>query len=1225
MPTVPKGVLIGSVRVRDDLWMAIIDYRSGRQYVWDPVTRLARPGRADEGLAVLPTLDKREAKQLRSDFLDLHKASLDRTDLTRALRWKEQGLATVHLPAALQEKWKREITQRVRARVVKFFEEQKRIRAQEKPTPDVPPPVEPMASPLPLFDEEAVRAARERGHSFVAGELVARGLATAPDDELDGLLARAIGAWSSPLQPTQEPVGIADFVSRIDEFDAANVTLAVVRALQRLRHLQRKTPDILGDIVFRVRDEISRIYGVDSRKRPLEMGQLAAARLDAALANISASVESFLRTTPSTAKAISLDILRHCHQLQPLIIATERGFLRELETVVGAAFRKFCESVERGDSASVVRRAPDLRETLQRYTTSSSDQRQYSALWGTVVVPVIQHVTTLIEEATTKGEASLLPVLALVSATTKAHLQSVNQDINLSFRLANKGRGEALNVSMEMLPHDAPAILLLTEPRSQFAIGPESDQLVSLVLMVSTAVPELRIPIRWTCQTAAGSARSFDDHVVIHQQSMEPNWDALLADPPYSLNPIKRRDRLFGRDTTLHQLRLAALAGASTFLWGQKRIGKTSLLQVLASDLMGRPDVTCVILRMGEITSLHEGQLAQRIAERLVTSSKASIDVPTEDDLGAGMSRLVPFVERLVAQRPEYKFVIIIDEFDDLDVAFYTGERGRQFIKALRSLSEIGLTFFFVGSERMDMIYRRHQTDLNKWRNLALDRIDNRHDCTALITSPVSGAIEYAPQAVDFIIDYCGRNPFYIHNFCYQVFERCVQEHRTYVSENDLQISRQKLLQSLGPTNFAHFWEDNPELDPTEKLRQTAENCIALTCIAVLGGRFDSPAELFCVQDSLAISNEDRAPDRVLRSACERLKNRKILASLPGEEGVIITLPILREWLAENADSWLIPIWKAYCGHARTAMPVAVPLGPILETTAFPIAEDDLIAVSQRLVYCGHQKDAAEIRQWLRQFDDESRIEIAFLLLKRLAERGFINEGTRSRALHKITEMINNRRLEIGEKVWRVIRGRLDNLCIAYVDSELKSGAATARELQKIMRPGKCGDAGEIASWMRSHIKEDPLVVVVDDFSGTGTTMRSGLKKLKNEVDPAIWKKYVADGRISTYIMFAFPEALQKIRDECPGVETIAATTLGEDLRALDADAHIFADEPERRFATDVLTQIGRELIPQTPLGFGDMGGLVVFHNAAPNNTLPIFWSHGRVSERLWKPLFPRA
>ena len=496
----------------------------------------------------------------------------------------------------------------------------------------------------------------------------------------------------------------------------------------------------------------------------------------------------------------------------------------------------------------------------------------------------------------------------------------------------------------------------------------------------------------------------------------------------------------------------------------------------------------------------------------------------------------------------------------------------------------------------------------------------------ALITEPVAGAIEYSPAAVDFIIDHCGGNPFYIHNFCYQIFDRCVQEHRTYVNDNDVQIVRQQILQQLGPTNFAHFWEDNPELDLTEKRKQTAEHCLALCCIAVRGGAYESVDELVEVQESLPLSQTEHATVRTIRSACERLKARKVFKIVPAQDATVIALPILREWLAENAVTRLLPVWTNYIGIARAeGIGLVQPQVQIGEQIAFPISEDEMLAVSQRLLYCGRQKDVAEIRQWLKQFDDDNRIEVAFLLLKRLTEKGFVNEGTRSRSLHKLQEMVQNHRQEIGEKAWKVVRGRLDNLCISYVDSEHKSGAATARELSKIMRPGKCGAAGEIASWMRSHVDDDAIVAVVDDFAGTGDTLAKGLKTFERQIDPKIWKSYLEKKRMVAYIMFAFPEAIKRVRHDFPKIEIMAASSLGDELRALDDRAEIFPDEAECRFATEVLTQIGRELLPNSPLGYGDLGALIVFHNAAPNNTLPVFWCNGRVNERPWKPLFPRA
>ena len=84
-------------------------------------------------------------------------------------------------------------------------------------------------------------------------------------------------------------------------------------------------------------------------------------------------------------------------------------------------------------------------------------------------------------------------------------------------------------------------------------------------------------------------------------------------------------------------------------------------------------------------------------------------------------------------------------------------------------------------------------------------------------------------------------------------------------------------------------------------------------------------------------------------------------------------------------------------------------------------------------------------------------------------------------------------------------------------------------------------------------------------------------------------------------------------------------TTFDDEVRALSVDAGIFEEEADRVFAQDVMLQIGRQLVPQNPLGFGDMAALVSFHNTIPNNTLPVFWSAGRANGREWKPLLPRG
>ena len=90
---------------------------------------------------------------------------------------------------------------------------------------------------------------------------------------------------------------------------------------------------------------------------------------------------------------------------------------------------------------------------------------------------------------------------------------------------------------------------------------------------------------------------------------------------------------------------------------------------------------------------------------------------------------------------------------------------------------------------------------------------------------------------------------------------------------------------------------------------------------------------------------------------------------------------------------------------------------------------------------------------------------MAFLLLKRLAEKGFINEGSKSLALGKLDEIVLGLDASRASGAWKIERGRLDNLCLTYVDSQIKSGAAVSRELRNMLRPGKSGPTREIGGW----------------------------------------------------------------------------------------------------------------------------------------------------------------
>lgn len=1200
--------MISGMRIREDLWRAFIDYTGGSTYVWDVETGVARKGEPSARALLIPTASPAEIGQWRSDFADEHTRGIGQADLVLLQQWQEQGLPSNYLPGSLQRSWNRALSAKVRERIDNFFTGLGGIDGAQ-------------TNKHLQSTEEAINLARARGDGFSVGALMISLASRCEHDEQEVLLAQAVAAWTSPSGFQRQPESFRELADMLGGADPSAVAIAFVNVIFQLDDISDELRDAVNGFAYRMRDGLVEAFGADDRS-PANALHIATARLEEAHAQAKAAVARFLRSTPVTAKIVSVDLLKSVARLKKFMVADDQQLANDLTMLLGPAFRKLCEAYERNADADVIRRAPEYLRNLELHKLGEDDPRQRSRVWREFVHPVIGQLFVLVEEASLRGESALAPVLSLRNSATKADLLSGKTELQLSFSLINSGKGAAHSIKLRS--SDGEDLLTYIEPSAPFDIPAGGERLVRLCLKSSTPRTEIEIPIEWECATSVDKTLRFEEIIRITQQRVVPDWSTLTKDSPYGTNPIDRPERLYGRSGTLLALHYAAMARTSHFVWGQKRIGKTSLLQVLSANLEKNNDAISILLRMGELTSLHEGQIAWLIASKLAKRMPGLI-VPDESEFGAGLGRLIPFVDDMLRANPDTKCVVIIDEFDDLDPALYTGERGKQFIKALRSVSEVGLTFFFVGSERMDAIFSRHQSDLNKWINERLDRIDSREDCRALISDPISGSIEFSDEAIDFIIDYAAGNPFYMHNFCYQILLRCLKEYRTYVDVNDAHAVRHQLLRSLGPTNFAHLWEDNPVLDAHDKLVQSGENCIALCCIASLGGRFESIEDVIEAQETLVLAADERASEKTLREACSRLMKRKIIDQSGGPDMWFIALPLFREWLGQNSIAHLLPIWNEARQTSKPQQFATRRTRAGRDDGHFVIPEDDLLAVAQRLIVYGKQKDVAEIRSWLRQFDDDGRIEIAFALLKRLSERGFINDGMRAVGYTRMAEMIDAHRINLGQLGWKIVKARNDNLAVAYLDAEHKSGATTAREVSRAAKAGKIGPANEMAAWMKQHEADEPILVIADDFAGTGGTLVKGLQKMKSKVPEPLWRNYLESGRLVIIVMYAFSEALTAVREAFPGIQILTFSHLGEDLKACDDGAEIFGTEAERRFAIEILTQIGRELQPAQPLGHGNMGALVVMNNTTPNNSLPIFWCGGIVAERPWVPLFPRA
>jgi hypothetical protein len=139
---------------------------------------------------------------------------------------------------------------------------------------------------------------------------------------------------------------------------------------------------------------------------------------------------------------------------------------------------------------------------------------------------------------------------------------------------------------------------------------------------------------------------------------------------------------------------------------------------------------------------------------------------------------------------------------------------------------------------------------------------------------------------------------------------------------------------------------------------------------------------------------------------------------------------------------------------------------------------------------------------------------------------------------------------------------------------------------------------------------EDDVVVLLDDFSGTGSQVCDAW----NDPVTSFGALLAGVGRVYLILVAASKAARKRILDEtaiCP----IPAHELHE------GDS-VFSDHCKHFTKTDrnKLLHYGQIADRKRPRGFGDCGFVVVFQHRAPNNSIPILHAdHSR-----WTGLFPR-
>jgi hypothetical protein len=141
-------------------------------------------------------------------------------------------------------------------------------------------------------------------------------------------------------------------------------------------------------------------------------------------------------------------------------------------------------------------------------------------------------------------------------------------------------------------------------------------------------------------------------------------------------------------------------------------------------------------------------------------------------------------------------------------------------------------------------------------------------------------------------------------------------------------------------------------------------------------------------------------------------------------------------------------------------------------------------------------------------------------------------------------------------------------------------------------------------------------IVLLDDVIGTGQSVTTDVARIAEDVHSLARSR-----NIYVLTVAGYEEGIAHVVEKT-GASVISALEYSSKDTVTDLDAAFYAGLPmaERARTLDRIKRYCR-LAARSDLGYGNVGGLLVFDHNTPNTSLPLIWARGNG----WIPLFPRA
>jgi hypothetical protein len=339
------------------------------------------------------------------------------------------------------------------------------------------------------------------------------------------------------------------------------------------------------------------------------------------------------------------------------------------------------------------------------------------------------------------------------------------------------------------------------------------------MVITPTAKVEALIEVEWGEIGDVKTKSEIFDISIVSQRS-DIDWSALNYRHPYSTQEATGSD-FVGREEKVKEFASKLLRNPMEpfYITGQKRVGKTSLALAAADFARDHSDRNYLAYKYILWPDMRRNSPADSVRDLGETIEAFMLEYvpvavrPSRASYEGSLSGLMKLSDIALQHVPERRFVIIIDEFDDIpQELFLAGNLAETFFSNLRALTaRRNICLVLVGGENMPFIMARQGEKLNKLSKHDLNyyaRDTEWEDYKLLIRKPTDAVINWHDDAINEIYNFTNGNPFFTKLLCARIFAAALRERDADVTATEVQRAIQKEISSLDVPHFLHLWKD---------------------------------------------------------------------------------------------------------------------------------------------------------------------------------------------------------------------------------------------------------------------------------------------------------------------------------------------------------------------------------------------------------------------------------